>query len=176
MLFRSDDLWISGSLGDARLALAGYRNEVTLDAATREAAATRLHMPTPRIALGLALRGIANAAIDISDGLVGDLGHILERSHIGATLNADALPTGPMLAQQAQDLRRRFALAGGDDYELCFTAPVAKRDAVLAAAQSAATSVTRVGTIEAAPGLRLVDARSAPLNLQLSSFDHFSSP
>jgi thiamine-monophosphate kinase len=171
-----DDIWISGTLGDARLALAGYNNEITLDPATQSTAATRLHKPTPRVALGLALRGIAHSAIDISDGLVGDIGHILNASKVGATINADALPTGPMLQMQALDIRRHFTLAGGDDYELCFTAAVAQRDAILAAAQSAGTPVTRVGTIETASGLRLVDAAGKSLNLELNSFDHFTSP
>lgn len=171
-----DDIWVSGTLGDARLALAGYRHEFMLDAAMLGAASERMHAPTPRVALGLALRGIAHAAIDVSDGLIGDLAHILKRSNAGATLEVDALPAGPVLAQQAQDVRRSFALAGGDDYELCFTAPAAKRDAVLAAAQSASTAVTRVGRIDAAPGLRLADAHGAPLDLKLTSFDHFASP
>lgn len=171
-----DDIWVSGALGDARLALAGYRNEVPLDKATLDAAAERMHAPSPRVALGTALRGIAHAAIDISDGLAGDLAHILKRSNVGATLGADTLPAGPMLAQQSQDLRRRYTLAGGDDYELCFTAPAAKRDAVIAAAHSCGTEVTRVGSIEQVPGLRLVDADGAHLDLRVSSFDHFASP
>jgi thiamine-monophosphate kinase len=171
-----DDIWISGTLGDARLALAGYRNEITLDRATLKAAARRMHAPTPRVTLGLALRGVAHAAIDVSDGLAGDLAHILRRSHVGAMLATDALPAGPMLAQQAPDLRRRFTLAGGDDYELCFTAPAANRDAVLAAARSCAIEVNRIGRIENEPGLRLVDAGGAPVDLQVTSFDHFTSP
>jgi thiamine-monophosphate kinase len=140
-----------------------------------ETAAERMHAPMPRVALGLALRGIAHAAIDISDGLIGDLTHVLKRSQVGATLRADALPAGPMLARQTLDLRRRFALAGGDDYELCFTAAAARRDQILAAAHSAGTAVTRVGIIEAEPGLRLADASGALLDLQLTSFDHFAS-
>jgi thiamine-monophosphate kinase len=171
-----DDIWISGSLGDARLALAGYRNEMVLDQAMMDAAGERMHAPTPRVTLGMALRGLAHAALDISDGLVGDLGHILERSRVGATLNVDALPAGPMLTQQSQEWRRRFALAGGDDYELCFTAAPSQHDAVLAAAHAANTNVTRVGSIEAAAGLRLVDAGGTPLHLSLASFDHFTSP
>jgi thiamine-monophosphate kinase len=171
-----DDIWISGTLGDARLALAGYRDEFPLDDAVRDSAAARMHAPTPRVALGIALRGIARAAIDISDGLAGDLGHILKRSRVGATLMADALPAGPMLARQAPDLRRRFTLAGGDDYELCFTAPVERRDAVLDAARGSATIVSRVGHVDAAPGLRLRDADGAPLDLAPTSFDHFASP
>jgi thiamine-monophosphate kinase len=171
-----DDIWVSGSLGEARLALAGLRQEVLLDSATVEACETRLCEPTPRIALGCALRGIAHAAIDISDGLTGDLGHILELSAKGAVLDADAVPAGPALERQPLELRRRFALAGGDDYELCFTAPQSRRDAVLAAAHSVAIPVTRVGRVTAEPGLRLVDGSGAALDLALASFDHFSSP
>lgn len=171
-----DDIWISGTLGDARLGLAACNKEVTLDTEPFEQAAARLHAPDPRVKLGIALRGIANAAIDLSDGLVGDLGHILERSRAGATLEVDSLPIGPVLSQQPLEMRRHFALAGGDDYELCFTAPQAERDAVFAAAQRAGVAVTRVGSIDAAPGLRLVDGDGAALDLRLNSFDHFASP
>lgn len=170
-----DDIWVSGSLGDARLALAGYKNEFTLPPAILDEAASRMHAPAPRVALGLALRGIAHAAIDISDGLVGDLGHILKRSQVGATLFVDDLPIGSVLSGQERQLQRQFALAGGDDYELCFTAPADRRNDVLAAAQSATTPVARVGRIEAAPGLRLLDSAGAPIKLQLTSFDHFTS-
>lgn len=172
-----DDIWVSGTLGDALLALAGLRQEVALDPASQAAAATRLHAPTPRIALGLALRGIAHATIDISDGLSGDLGHIMQRSGCGAQINLDALPLGPMLARQPQALQRAFALAGGDDYELCFTAAATQRAAVLAAAHATGTAVTHIGSIEpAACGLRLVDACGAALDVQFASFDHFTSP
>ncbi len=170
-----DDIWISGTLGDARLALAGYWNEVELDADDLARAAARMHMPSPRVALGLALAGqrCAHAALDISDGLVGDLGHILQASGVGATLDVDALPAGPVLARQPQALRRRFTAAGGDDYELCFTAPASSREAVLAAARQCATPVTRVGRIDAEAGLRMVDAQGAPLELGLAGWDHF---
>lgn len=174
-----DDIWISGTLGDARLALAGYRLELAqpLDATSQRAAAVRMHMPVPRVELGmlLAAQGIAHAAIDISDGLIGDLGHILQRSGVGATLDVDALPAGDILATRDRALRRAYTAAGGDDYELCFTAPAAARAAVLAAAASVATPVTRVGQIDAASGLRLVDAGGAALDLGLASFDHFTS-
>ncbi|HYD95048.1 MAG TPA: thiamine-phosphate kinase [Noviherbaspirillum sp.] len=171
-----DEIWVSGSLGDARLALAGYRHEIPLDDATLGEAATRMHAPVPRVALGLALGGIAHAAIDVSDGLAGDLGHILERSKVGAVLNVDALPAGSMLRKQPQELRRRFALAGGDDYELCFTAPRARHEQVLAAGAAAGVAVTCIGRVDAQPGLRLEDTSGAPVSLQLSSFDHFASP
>jgi len=170
-----DDIWISGTLGDARLALAGLLHELELAPDALARAAPRLHAPTPRLALGrlLAEDRLAHAALDISDGLVGDLGHILAASHVGAVLDIDALPAGPVLATQPEDVRRRFTAAGGDDYELCFTAPVAKRAAVLAAGEQSGTAVTRVGRIEAAPGLRLVDGGGAALDLQLRGWDHF---
>ncbi|PLY39999.1 thiamine-phosphate kinase [Janthinobacterium sp. ROICE36] len=171
-----DDIWVSGTLGDARLALAGYRMEQELAPKDLLAAAPRMHTPTPRVALACALAeaGLAHAAIDISDGLVGDLAHILKASRVGATLDVDGLPAGPVLAQQAMALRRRYTAAGGDDYELCFTAPPSSREAIAALAASCGTPVTRVGRIEVENGLRLVDATGLPLDLQLSSFDHFS--
>jgi thiamine-monophosphate kinase len=130
----------------------------------------------PRVALGrrLAEKRLARAALDISDGLVGDLGHILAASDVGAVLDVDALPAGPALARQPRELRRRFTAAGGDDYELCFTAPASNREAILAAGEKSGTAVTRVGRIEAEPGLRLLDGRGAPLDLELRGWDHFA--
>ncbi len=171
-----DDIWVSGTLGDARLALAGYRQEIALAPEVLNAAAERMHTPTPRVELGMALCGIAHAAIDISDGLAGDLGHILARSKVGATLDIDALPSGFMLARQDRALQRAYTLTGGDDYELCFTAPADRREAVMAAAASAATAVTRIGCIDAGDGLRLVDTAGAPVQLALATFDHFRTP
>jgi thiamine-monophosphate kinase len=170
-----DDIWISGTLGDARLALAAYRHELSLSDSDLHSAAQRMHQPTPRVALGMALRGIAHAAIDISDGLGGDLGHILARSQVGARLDVDALPPGSILQQQPLTLRRQFTLAGGDDYELCFTAPPQHREQVLAVAQQAGVAVSRVGIIESLPGLRLVDGGGEALQLAVTSFDHFTS-
>jgi thiamine-monophosphate kinase len=170
-----DDIWVSGSLGDARLALAACKAEMTLDTSEFAKALQRLDKPIPRVALGMAIRGIARAAIDVSDGLIGDLQHILKRSGVGAVLNVDALPAGPSLTKQAQDLRRRFALAGGDDYELCFIAPASLRNQVEAAGQKTDTPVTRVGSITAETGMRLVDASGNPLELAVSSFDHFAA-
>ncbi|MFL9923308.1 thiamine-phosphate kinase [Herbaspirillum lusitanum] len=170
-----DDIWISGSLGDARLALAGYRDELKLDEAQQNLAAQRMHQPTPRVELGQALRDIARAAIDISDGLAGDLGHILQQSGVGATLDVDALPPGPALQQQPSELQRCFTLSGGDDYEICFTASPKQRAAIEAAALACHTPVTRIGSIESQPGLRLQDAAGQPLDLALTSFDHFTS-
>jgi thiamine-monophosphate kinase len=169
-----DDVWISGTLGDARLALAGYFGEQQLDEQDHTEAAVRMHEPAPRVALGMALAGIAHAALDISDGLVGDIGHILAASGVGATLDIDALPAGPVLSRQPRALRREFTAAGGDDYELCFTAPADRRDAVMQASHEARTPVTRVGTIDAQPGLRWVDAHGSPVVISLAGFDHFS--
>jgi thiamine-monophosphate kinase len=171
-----DDVWISGTLGDARLALAGYRGECQLEPESLALAAQRLHMPTPRVALGraLATAGLAHAALDISDGLVGDIGHILSASKVGATLDADALPAGPVLARQDRALRHRFTGAGGDDYELCFTASPGQRAAIGQAAARCGVAVTRVGVIDAIAGLRFVDAGGQPLALALAGFDHFT--
>lgn len=171
-----DDVWVSGTLGDARLALDAMLGRRSLPAADLERAALRLHRPEPRVALGLALRGIASAAIDVSDGLLGDLGHVLARSGVGAVVDADALPFGASLAQQTAELGREFALNGGDDYELCFTAPTGQRDAVLAASAAAGVAVTRIGRIEREPGLRVQDAGGRALAVASRSFDHFSSP
>ena len=171
-----DDIWVSGTLGDARLALAAHRSEITLEDKLLEVAAARLHTPMPRIALGLALRGYAHAAIDISDGLAGDLKHVLQRSGVGATLDVDTLPVGAALAAQPVELQRTFALTGGDDYELCFTARASVRQAIINAADTVGVQATRIGTIDTGQGLRLIDASGHPLDLPLASFDHFISP
>jgi thiamine-monophosphate kinase len=176
-----DDIWVSGTLGDARLALEVFRGTVALPAALFQLARARMEQPTPRVALGQALRGIASAAIDVSDGLVGDLGHILDASRVGARLDADAAaallaidshPQDPP-ADIGLDVRRTCALSGGDDYELVFTAPTTARDAVEEAARATATPVTRIGGIEAQAGLRLVDRQGAPVTQRFVSFDHF---
>lgn len=168
-----DDLWVSGTLGDARLALEALQGKIALPASWLAMAEERLHRPTPRCALGLALRGIANAAIDVSDGLLGDLGHILSRSQLGAVIDAASLPTGPVLAQQAAETQTDYALNGGDDYELCFTAPRANRDAVLSAAASTSTTVTRIGTLIPGSGVQVLDAAGKDMSLTSRSFDHF---
>jgi thiamine-monophosphate kinase len=113
--------------------------------------------------------------VDVSDGLIGDLGHILASSRVGATLDADAAAT--LIAAEAPGLSteilRTCALSGGDDYELVFTAPASSRDAVEEAASRSATRVTRIGRIEPDAGLRIVDAAGAPVSQRFGSFDHF---
>ena len=170
-----DDLWVSGALGDARLALEALRGSVDLAPALLAQARQRLERPTPRIALGLALRGVASSCIDLSDGLAGDLRHVLRASRAGASVDADAaaglLQTPAVLSRQQ---RYAFTLAGGDDYELLFTAPSDCRATVLAAARAAATPVTRIGHITAAPGLILHDAQGRALAGEFAGFDHFA--
>jgi thiamine-monophosphate kinase len=172
-----DQLWVShpvgGGLGDARLALEVFRGRLALPGDDFERVRARMECPTPRVALGLALRGVATSAIDLSDGLVGDLGHVLARSRVGATVDADALPASPVLAAQPVDRRREFALAGGDDYELLFSAPAAHEREVRAAAAQAGCDATRIGSVDAEPGLRLVDGQGRALRLTLAGYDHF---
>ncbi len=190
-----DDIYVSGTLGDARLALEALQGHVPLDGATLALVRQRLEQPTPRVALGQALRGIASACADISDGLLGDLNHILHRSGVGAQLDtglvteklssdtlAAAMQTPSAMApppHQGANLHHpsylTYLLAGGDDYELVFTAPPALRDAVDLAGRSSATKVSRVGQIEQAPGLRLVDRNGEPVANTFASFDHFAA-
>ena len=125
------------------------------------------------MALGLALRGLASSAIDLSDGLIGDLGHVLERSGVGAVVDVDALPCSEVLAAQPPPRRRMCLLAGGDDYELLFTAAPAQRDAVLSAGRAVGVRVTRCGRIVAERGLQCLDAQGRPLHGHWHAFDHF---
>ena len=177
-----DDLYVSGTLGDARLALEVFRGTRSVAQAAFEAARERMEQPTPRVALGLALRGVATAAADISDGLVGDLGHILKASGAGAWIDTsiaiNLIAARGYLTLEGGQSDAEFALecvlAGGDDYELVFTAPPEARNRVKAAAVQTRTPVTRIGRIEAEPGLRLVDGSGAPVAGRFTSFDHFS--
>jgi thiamine-monophosphate kinase len=170
-----DELWVSGSLGDARLALEVFRGSVALAGDAFEAVRERMERPSPRVALGIALRGLATSAIDLSDGLVGDLGHVLARSGVGATVDADALPRSAVLAAMPRALQHECLLAGGDDYELLFNAPPGAASEVVAAARGAGVAVTRIGFIEAASGLRIVDGRGASIAQRFAAFDHFST-
>jgi len=172
-----DDIYVSGTLGDARLALEVFRGGLSVPAAAFELARSRMEQPTPRVALGQALRGIATAVIDVSDGLLGDLGHVLQQSKVGARIDVDAafglLATSNVAGLHAER-QLEFVLAGGDDYELAFTAPTEQRGAVEAAAKESGTVVTRIGQIEAEPGLRLFDAAGQRVTHNYGSFDHFA--
>jgi len=170
-----DDIWVSGQLGDARLALEVFRGTLALPGEAFETVRRAMELPQPRVALGLALRGIASSAIDLSDGLVGDLGHVLQRSGVGAVVQVDELPRSAVLAAQPAAVQQQCLLAGGDDYELLFTAAPQHRDAVLAAGDFAAVAVTRIGHIEPGHALRLVDRAGESLAARFSGFDHFAA-
>ena len=181
-----DDVYVSGTVGDARLALEVFRGTVSVPAPVFEMARQRLEQPTPRVALGLALRGLASAAIDVSDGLLGDLGHILKQSGVGATLDTSQVlqlmachkryksTVDAGLADQLAEQWLGWALAGGDDYELLFSAPKALREQVAVAAQTSQTPVTRIGQIDAARGLRLLNEQGQSVPNIYTSFDHFA--
>lgn len=173
-----DDLWLSGRTGEARLALerqfgTAWATALSVDASQETGLQTRLHRPEPRLALGLALAGVAGAALDVSDGLAGDLGHVLAASEVGAVIEEAALPLAPALAGLSDAHRRECLLHGGDDYELLFTAHPDRRDAVQAAARASGTAVTRIGRIESAPGLRLHTHDGGMQAWPLRGFDHF---
>lgn len=173
-----DDVYVSGTLGDARLALEAFRGHIGLPEAVFTHARARMETPTPRVLLGLALRGIATAAADISDGLLGDLGHILKASGVGASLDlglANSLLGCGALWSGPSDLIETCILSGGDDYELVFTAPSHCRDQVQAAATQSDTPVTRVGTVRSALGIDVLDAQGQALTRQFTSFDHFAA-
>jgi thiamine-monophosphate kinase len=173
-----DDIYISGSVGDARLALEVFRGNLSVSGADFESARQRMEQPEPRVSLGMALRGIANACIDVSDGLAGDLGHILKASHTGAVLTTDWIQDSAAIstALQALPFARRLdmALAGGDDYELLFTAPPDQADAVQEAANDSDVSITCIGRITNGSGLQVLDAHGVPMSRRFASFDHFS--
>lgn len=168
-----DDIYVSGTLGDARLALGHFFSEWALSDASFDATRLRMEQPEPRVTLGRALRGVASSAVDVSDGFLGDLQHILARSHAGAQVMADTLPKSAALQSEPLDRQRLCSLSGGDDYELIFTAPPSHASAVEAAARTAKTRITRVGRITADKTLQLLDHDQKPLENRYASFDHF---
>jgi thiamine-monophosphate kinase len=141
-----------------------------------DSARRRLEWPTPRVALGQALRGVATAAMDLSDGLAGDLGHLLAASGCGARLQAQALASLPAARDALPDADERLALVmqGGDDYELLFSAPPRRRPQVLAAGAASGTPLTCIGSLVAGQGWALVDAQGHALPTRFASFDHFA--
>jgi thiamine-monophosphate kinase len=178
-----DDIWVSGTLGDARLTLAALRHEINLSDDELKQIEQRMHNPTPRVDLGIKLHGIASAALDVSDGLLGDLQHILEQSEVTAEIFLDSLPKSALLKNQSALIQNQFAACGGDDYEICFTAPIGKREAIAEISKVLNLPITRIGSITAKEktnqnmrllnqnGELLNDAQTAAL---LKSFDHFA--
>lgn len=165
-----DDLYVSGTLGDAGLGLRLELNQwlEDLPTAARDVALARLHRPEPRLALGRALRGVASACLDISDGLAQDLGHLLAASGVGAELELSALPRSAALASIDPAFADILALTSGDDYELLFSAPASVR-AVVAALP---LPCTRIGRLTTTPGLQL-RRNDAPVELPVAGYTHF---
>ena len=177
-----DDIWVSGTVGDARLILAALQHEIHLPKDDLERIQARMHQPTPRIELGIALREVANAALDISDGLLGDLRHILQQSKKDAEVFLDGLPKSATLLKQSIDIQNQYTACGGDDYELCFTTPVSKREAIKKISANLHLPLTKIGSIKpmqnALPEIQLINQDGAKLSSQeanplLQSFDHF---
>ncbi len=174
-----DQVWVSGALGGARAGLEALLGRLHLSEQHLQAARHRLEAPQPRVALGLALRGLASAAADLSDGLLGDLGHILAASGVGARLDADALlqAAHPVLQAVGSTQALNWCLCGGDDYELVFTAPPQQHQAVLDAAARVGVPVTCIGEIVPGSGLQVQHANGQAHSLDgLRAFDHFATP
>jgi thiamine-monophosphate kinase len=174
-----DSIWVSGPLGDPALAIAHQVGRVRLEGADLVGCESALARPAPRVALGLGLRGIASAVIDVSDGLVGDLGHVLDASQIGATIDLDLLPRSSALDRQlggaAREIALQCLLAGGDDYELCFAAPRARDAAIVTLGERLGLPLTRIGIATAQhAGLEVRDATGRPLERLPHAFDHFA--
>ncbi|MGH7047519.1 MAG: thiamine-phosphate kinase [Stellaceae bacterium] len=171
-----DIVWVSGTIGDAYLGLGLLRGaDPELPSEHRAALIGRFRVPEPRVALGPALRGIARAMIDVSDGLLADLGHICETSGCAATVTLDALPcSAAAQGVLAQDGARRAALAtGGDDYELLFTASAAAGDRIAELSATLGLPITAIGRIEAGAGVRLVDAPGHEVAIESHGYRHF---
>ena len=171
-----DDIYVSGTVGDATLGLRAVRGGLAdLTPEDHAALAERFRLPEPRLALGAALLGVATCAIDVSDGLVADLGHLCEESGVAARINADAVPLSAA-AKRAID-RGEAAIAdlvtGGDDYELLFCAPPSKSDAIEAIGRRLDLAVTRIGAIEHGQGVTVVDTDGRPLALGRAGYQHF---
>jgi thiamine-monophosphate kinase len=178
-----DEIWVSGMLGDARLALAALRHEIELSKEDLASAERRMHQPTPRLDLGLALRGIANSALDVSDGLLGDLKHILEQSSKSAEIFLDQIPKSATMHKQTPAIQNQYAASGGDDYELCFTAPSSQRDVIAKISADLNLPLSQIGSIKSmqssAPEIRILGNDGKELDAQeagllLRSFDHFA--
>ena len=166
-----DDVWVSGTLGDAAAALVQWRAGGAGDPLLR----ARLDRPTPRVALGLGLGGVASAAIDISDGLLADLGHVCTASGVGAEVELARLPASALLRERFDDeARAALQATGGDDYELCFTASPGQRDAIEAIGREAGTDVVRIGRIVAGEGVRALLADGTAWRAGRVGFSHFA--
>jgi len=169
-----DEIWVSGTLGDAALALVHLQGRIALSGEELATCAQVLHQPQPRVALGLALRGIASSAIDISDGLLADLGHILDASHAAAEIGLALLPVSAVMRAYVElPLGKQCALSGGDDYELCFTAPAVRHAEIMSISARLGLPLTCIGKIVAGRGCIVHDAAGNRLNLGSGGYEHF---
>jgi thiamine-monophosphate kinase len=169
-----DIICVTGTLGDAGLALAAATGKLTVPTHYQSYLRTRLERPLPRIAQGLALRGLASAAIDISDGLVQDVEHILACSQVGACLNVDQLPRSTALTDCLDtDAAIQLSLSSGDDYELCFSVPSQHLDQVRTLAANWNCRYTEIGIIESEFGLRFRRDDGEVFPMQIRGYDHF---
>ncbi len=168
-----DDIWVSGNLGSAAAGLAHLQGKIILKSDALQASLDALHRPMPRAGLGLRLREIATSCIDVSDGLVADLGHILDKSKLGADIYYTKLPKSPALEASLDAAFEAMVLSGGDDYELCFTAPPDKRGTIEHIALDLNLKLTRIGNTRAESGLTIYDAENQIMSLQRTGYDHF---
>ena len=169
-----DEIWVSGHLGDAALALAHAQRRIVLEANEAADCQPALDVPTARVELGQRLIGLARGAIDISDGLLADLGHILECSKVAAVIKMHELPRSAVMEKYlSQPTAMSCLLAGGDDYELCFTAPKARRGKIEQLARELGIPLTRIGRIGEGEGLVVLDAKGKTVTLETKGYDHF---
>jgi len=169
-----DDIWISGKLGDAALALLHERHEIKLEPNEFAECLNALLLPVARVDLGQRLVGLANSAIDISDGLLADLGHILERSNVAATISLKEVNCSVILKKYFSHPQAiNCMLAGGDDYELCFTVPEERRSKIDKISQETGIPLTRIGKIIMGEGLVVLDSTEKPIMLETIGYDHF---
>jgi thiamine-monophosphate kinase len=169
-----NDIWVSGNVGDAALAVAHRHGKVVLAEDDYREAVMRLYEPTPRVALGQALRGLATAAIDISDGLLADLTHICRLSGVGATVELANVPvSGIGMKHIGSDEGRNAILGGGDDYELCFTAHPNSRDSIHELTDVLGIPITRIGQVKRGKGVSLLNGDGKPVKIDGRGYDHF---
>jgi thiamine-monophosphate kinase len=172
-----NDVWVSGNIGDAALAVAHRHGKLVLGEGDYHEAVMRLYEPTPRVRLGQALRGIATAAIDVSDGLLADLGHICRLSGVGATVDLNSIPVSAIGAKHfASDAGRTAIVAGGDDYELCFTAAPNSRESIAEMEDSLGIPLTRIGQVKRGKGVSLLGPDGKAVKIDGRGYDHFSAP
>lgn len=169
-----DVIYVTGALGDAALALAARRGEHGIAPNDVAAARQRLERPDPRIAEGMGLRDFASGAIDISDGLIADLGHVLEASKVGARVNLGAIPVSAIYRAQMRKIGLDYALAGGDDYELCVTVPPANASRAEAFALASGFALTRIGEVTTGNVLEIVDSMGRPYQPKRKGHEHFA--